>query len=77
MDITKYYNRLNENNKNLFETIDGISDEKLSKKDKVDELKQYIEEQKATLAEVKANREDTQNKAQEVRDALEEQTSKN
>ena len=41
MDIVKYYNRLNENNKNLIETIDGIAEEKLSIKDNVNEWSVY------------------------------------
>ncbi len=41
MDITKYFNRLNENNKNLLQTIDGIVEEKLSIKDNVNEWSVY------------------------------------
>jgi len=42
----------------------------------IEELEQYIQEQKATLEEVKANRDETEKKAQEVRDALEAQEAR-
>ena len=56
----------------LLTTVVGAQQKSMT----IEELEQYIEEQKATLAEVKANREDTQKKAQEVRDALEEQDAR-
>lgn len=42
----------------------------------VEELEKYIEEQKAELAKVEANREETEAKAREVRDAIAEQDAR-
>lgn len=42
----------------------------------IEELEQYIEEQKAALEEVIINRNETEKKALEVREALEEQDAR-
>ena len=42
----------------------------------VEELEKYIEEQKAELAEVEANRDETEAKARKVRDAMAEQDAR-
>ena len=42
----------------------------------IQELEQYIQEQKVALEEVKANRDETEKKAQQVRAALAEQEAR-
>lgn len=56
----------------LLTTVVGAQQKSLS----IEELEQYIEEQKATLADAQANRDVTEKKAQEIRDALEEQEAR-
>lgn len=56
----------------LLASVAGAQQKSMS----AEELEQYILEQKAALEAVKSNRDETEKKSQEVRDALEEQEAR-